>query len=233
MNTLIKDSTKLNTYVTNTLKAYQSAGVRIHIAVISALYHAAATGQNAVINRIMAGLRSNDATAVRQFVRRVSAIVGLEGEEPDGLAAEVIQAAVEAGALLDFKQGEFTIKEGRGHTSAIAKTWAKMCEERFINPDGERDKYILDRNNFTEVKTLGDVDALKNLIRAATAVEEETDTRKLNVSKKVKDFFAKVRDQAEAMQNQYELAASPNTPKPAAKSRRRGGGSAPAGATTH
>lgn len=205
---IIKDKSKLNKYVKDTIAHYQSTGKRVHTAFVSALYHAATTGYVETLNQLFSGLRSNDQTAVKMYVRRASAIVGLNGGDPEGLHTEEIQAAIENGKVLNFAKNEFSIAEGRGHNSKQAKALAELCEKRFINPDGETDKYVLDRNNFSEVRTLGDTDVLKQVLRSLKLPESTGARREVHVSKGTVDFLAKLRDQVETRLQQEELKES-------------------------
>lgn len=200
---IIKDKSKLSSHIANAIKQYQSSGRAIHVSVVSALYHAATTGDPRYLTQIYEGLRSNDQTAVRMYIRRVSAIVGLDGGNPDGLANEVINAAVERGGILTFKEKKFQVIQG--HTSDAAKLTATLCEERFISPDGENDREVLARNNFAEVRTLGDEQVLDNLLKVLKSIDTESETRKVVVSEHVKTLFAKVRSQAESMKQQLSL----------------------------
>lgn len=203
---IITDGAKLNTRINSTLKTYASVGARIHVEFISALWHAATNGNPFYLNRLYAALRSNDQQAAKLFIRRAHAIVGLEGENPDGLSSEVIQAATEKGEVVKLTKGEFTVVSG--HTSPAAQMLAKLCIDRFVSPDGETDKMLLDRNNFAEVKTLGDTQVLENLIKLANQIEAgDTDTRKVSVSGPIKDFLSFIKDKAEVLKGSTTLSA--------------------------
>jgi hypothetical protein len=214
MNEIIKDQAKLKKHIQVTLNDYHSAGRRIHIAVVSAFYHAAAYGDPSMLNFVTNGLRSNDQGAVTLFVRRAAAIVGLDGKDPDGMSRELIQAAVEKGGILGRKGGEFFVT--KGHTSDEAKLTAKFCEARWINPDGKADKFILDRNNFTETSVIGDSDMLKSIIALAKRLDSDSDTRKVTVSPAVAKFFNDMKDKAEVMLGQTSLADEPKVRTPRA-----------------
>jgi hypothetical protein len=232
MSDLIQDQAKLKTFIQKALSDYTSAGRRIHIAVVSAVFHAARTGDPSLLNFAYKGLRSNDQGAVKLFVRRAHAIIGLGGDNPDMKPSEVVQAAIEKGTVLGLKQGDFFIV--KGHTSDEAKTLAKLCETRFINPDGEVDKFILDRNNFTETKIVGDADMLKSIVALAKRLESTSETTKVEVkNNRVRDFIAKMGDQASTMLSQLDLGQPDNVrPKAAAKAARtrvKAGNKAPVG----
>lgn len=201
---IITDGAKLNTRITSTLKTYASVGVRIHVEFISALWHAATHGNPFYLNRLYAALRTNDKQAAKLFIRRAHAIVGLEGENPDGLDHEIVLAAIEKGSVVKAEKEVYSLIEGNMPQRELL---AKLCVERFIDPDGETDKMLLDRNNFAEVKTLGDTQALDQLIKLANQIAEgDTDKRKVAVTDPVKDFLSFIKDKAETMKSQLSLA---------------------------
>lgn len=212
MTKLITDTAKLTAYITSTMKTYKSNGERVHVAFVSALYHAATTGQNALLNRVYSQLRSNDQSAVKLFVRRAHIINGmiLAGANdpakatPEGLETEALVALHLQGQVLDIVKGEFVVTNG--HTSAQAKGLAKLCTDRFAEPDGEIDRLILDRNNFAEVKTLGDAQVLEQLIKLAKSIEGSTETKRVNVSQNIIDMMTGLKDKAETMLGQLTLA---------------------------
>lgn len=219
--TIIKDKSKLSKYVTETLAQYISVGDRVHVAFISSLYHAATTGYVETLNTLIAGLRSNDQTALKMYVRRAAAIVGLGGENPDGKDSEVVIAAVEAGGILGVKTKNgvpsFYILEGRGHNSEPAKALAKLCVSRFIDPKEENgDRKVLERNNFAEVKTLGDMDILKAVAKALNSVNSTSETKKVHVSQQTAAFLEELRGKVEVRMNQLSLAKATQTETPVA-----------------
>lgn len=202
MSAIITDKDKLTAFASRAIAAYSSSGPMIHTAFVSALWHTAQHGNPAILQRIYNALRPNDQNAVRLYLRRVSAIVGLEGEDPDGQATEVVQGAIAAGKMLDIKQGSFVVIQG--HTTKIAKEWAKLCVERLVKPDGETDKMLLDRNSFAEVRTLADTDILKRIVAAATNIES-SGNRKVTVSDATKKLLGKIVDLVEPRLNQLNL----------------------------
>lgn len=211
---IITDSAKLSATVKRALAQYATVGANLHVAAVSALWHVCKHGNPAVLNTIHAGLRSNDQTALKMYIRRAQIINGLGGGVPDGLPASEIQAAHSRGMVLDFRQGQFVVF--RGHTSEEAKSLAKLCEDRFISPDGEVDRMLLERNNFAEVQTLGDVDVLKRIVQVAKVLEGETETRKLAVSDKVKSTIKAWGEQAAIMLKQYEATGTTTAAQPTA-----------------
>lgn len=184
----------MKAFVTEALKTYTNAGTMIHIAVVSGIYHAAKTGDPVHINRVFSGLRSNDQQAVRLYIRRISAICGLDGGDPEGLPAEKVNQAVRDGSVLAYEKGEFRVIVG--HDTDQAKRLAKLCQSRFISPDGKRDRMVLDRNNFAEVKTLGDQEALAAVIKAAEKGLEEGQNTKNEVSEETRKYLETLAHQA-------------------------------------
>lgn len=201
---VVTDGALLNKRINETAKMYLAAGRRIHVDFVSALWYVAAHGNAFYLNRIYALLRTNDKQAAKLYIRRAAAVVGLEGENPDGLPAEVIKAAVEAGSVVKLEKDEFSVVAG--NNTKQAQMLRELCETRFIEPDGKNDFMLLDRNNFAEVKTLGDNEAFKQLAKLVKSLEEgDTDNRKVSVTEPVLKFFQRVRDEMEVLKNQVTL----------------------------
>lgn len=201
---VIRDKTKLADFIDATLNLYHDVGDRLHVAVVSCLWHVATHGNPALLNKLFAGLRVNDQNTVRLYVRRAAIYIGLNGESPNGLEREVIQAAFVAGQVLDMKNKQFFVV--RGHTSPEAKALAALCEGRLINPDGDEDKKVFERNNITEHQTLGDEDVLKNLLRTVDqALKDSTERKTIDVSPAVRKFFEELKTEATAFFNKVTL----------------------------
>lgn len=235
-HTIVKGKAALVTSVAKALASYTEAGVLVHVAAVSTIFHAAKHGDCELLNRLHNGLRPNDQAALKLYVRRAHILLGLieakaikpnEGipSGDDALPSEVIQSAHELGQVLDFKSKEYVIAEvdgeKRGHTSKQAKALAAICEKRFINPDGVIDLPVLTRDNVTEVKTLGDAEALKALLRAVKSIEANSKTRQVSVSDRVAKMFARIKNEAETMANVLSQQSSlDTTPKPAPAQRK-------------
>lgn len=201
---IIQDGDKLSASIGSVLKLYTQTFEKLHIAVVSAIWHACKTGDAVYMNRIYPNLNSNDQQALRSYVRRIHAINGLDGEAPDGLNADLVNAAVLEGSVFGFAKGQFSIVHG--HTSEQAQSMLKLVEERFINPDGKTDKMVFERNNFAEVKLLGDVDLIEALIKKTKEADADTETRKSTVSASTKEFLAGIRDMLTIRKNQLTLS---------------------------
>ena len=204
-NLKIVEASKLSNYITTALKQYTTAGTKIHVAVVSAIHVAATSGNPGLLNRVYHALRSNDQQAVKLYIRRTNTLVGTEGKDFDGWSTEDINEAHANGSVLTFKNGGFAIVEGRGHTSKQAKAMADLCSYRLINPDGKTDRRVLDRNNFTEVKTLTDEDILKAVIRAAST--EDSDRRQIKLTPKVRKMMDDIASRVESTLEQIQSAA--------------------------
>jgi hypothetical protein len=210
---IIKDSKALGNFISSTMKAYAQNGINIHVAVVSAMHHAAVTGDPVYLTRIMNGLRPNDQNALRFFIRRSAIEAGLEllqskyrldQQDADGnpipVPADVISAAYDAGSWLKYtRDSGFSVT--KGHTTDQAKKAATIMESRVGSA-----VLVLQRDNFTESRTLSDTDALKGLIRAAKAIETDSARTNVQVSNTVSKFFAEVRDKAQTMLNLNDLS---------------------------
>lgn len=205
LDAIIQDSGKLSAFIARTLTDYHKIGHALHVAAVSAIWHAAKTGNPVLLNRLYHGLRSNDGTALRAYIRRAAIIVGLNGEVPEGITDQsVIQAAFDAGKFLDFKQQEFIVTNG--HTSDQAKATVTLCEQFLLNPDGKVHKRFMDRNNFAELSTLGDSQVLSQLEATMTRLlDSKSETRKVKLSAKVRTFIEGLRDRIETQKNVVEV----------------------------
>lgn len=199
---IITDKSKLTKHIQSAIKAYNASGRAIHVAVVSALWHAAKHGDPSLFNAVFDALRPNDKQAVQLYVRRAAAVVGLNGKNPDGLPAEKIVGAVEAGAFMSLSKGAWIVTQG--HTSKQAKATATLCEKSLINPDGENFRYVLDRHNMAEIKTLGDTQVLDAVIAISKQLQP-TERRAVNVTDQVRDFVTDFVGKAKAMKDQRTL----------------------------
>jgi hypothetical protein len=208
MFTIETSGKKLAKRIESTLKLYATVKDRLHADAISAIWHAAKHGDPVYLNRLNEGLGSNDQSALKLFIRRAQAIIGFNGANPDGKASDEVIAAVEAGTVLTFKEGQYLIAVKGGHNSDQAQALLFLCEERFINPNPEKgDAKVFDRNNFSEQKLLGSQEVLKALIKLNKEVQAGTnDKRKVNVDPKVAALLAEVAGKAETTLNQLSLA---------------------------
>lgn len=209
---MITDAGKLTSEVTSSLKSYSKVFEKLHVVAISCIWLAGKTGDNRPLNKLYEGLNSNDQQAMRLYVRRANIIVGLNGQHiPEGMPSEKLEQAEKAGQVLSFSKGEFSVSIKDGHNSKEAKLLFKLCEDRFLNPDGENDKMVFIRNNITETKILGDADILGQLIRLGKSLDNTNENRIVKVSSKTADFIRKAADTAAQMKSQFDLAVEKNT----------------------
>lgn len=193
---LIIGASDLKSHIIATLQQYTSNGQAIHQAVVSALYHAAVHGDPSLLNVCYGGLRTNDQQAVKLWIRRAFIVNGLDGGSPEGLAQELIVKACQAGEILSLVKGKFAIVAGPNHPQS--KTLAALCAKRFIKPDGTIDRGVLQRNNFAEVKTLGDVEVLEK-VRSLKKYLKDTDKQKVNLTPATVDFINHIALKADQM----------------------------------
>ena len=192
----IIQANKLKTAITTTLKLYGTVGARVHAVVVAALYHAAKHGDCSHLNRVMHGLRPNDQQALKLYVRRTSIQNGIKGAKIGSLTTLETQQAMDEGGFLMFTKGEYAILHGPN--TPQTKAYAKLCETRFVAPDGKEDKTVLDRNNFAEVKQLGDKEILK-IIKGLAKRVETTDKQTVEISPAVMRLVEDVTKKADAM----------------------------------
>lgn len=208
---IVKDAKSLKAGISTALKTYHSVGAKLHVLAVSSLFHAATYGDASCLNTLFNGLRKNDQTALKLYAKRYMVITGLEGEEPDGLPSETIQAAYDAGKIVTFTKGEFQvckgISDGKAPKSEAAKAFVSILENRCIKPDGETDKMVFDRSSITESKTLGDADVLSAILKAIKASTKENDNRTVNTSAGVTNFVASLQDRVETEIDKLSQAA--------------------------
>lgn len=198
----------LAAYVTTALSEYKSSGEKMHVAIISALHNTATSGDVTLLNRINDELRSNDKQALRLYVRRAAIVTGLvltNGPKTvDVLDTASMEKMLSEGQVIGYSKGKFVCSKNPG--TEAAKTLAKLCSERFINPDGENDKMVFERNNFAEHKTLGDAEVLKSVLKTINeAVNNSSDKKTFTLSAAVRNRLEKIRDMLQVNHNQATL----------------------------
>lgn len=209
LNKLITDGAKLQEFVTSTIKAYGKVQVDLHVAVISAIAAVCRHGNPAELNRIYDALNSNDQTALKLYVRRITVANGLSmaghpKEAIDGIPSEVAAEMLTKGSVIGFSKGAFAVVNG--HTSEQAIRMLDLCEQRFINPDGETDRYVFERNNFAEIKTFGDEETLKRIVKIIKETEGSSDTKVFNLTEGTKKYLTELKDAIGQRLSQLSLA---------------------------
>lgn len=212
---IIRDSKKLNAFIQSTMRMYASSGERIHCAVVSAMFQTAApdSGNPKPLTVIYHGLRSNDQTALKNFIRRVHIAVGLgldhvpEKDEHGNLFPQTyFNQAVTEGAVFDFKDKEFNILPGR------MKQRKALCDlvEKLAEPDEKKGwRKVLDRNNFAELRIFGDEQVFEGIARLVKQ-SEGSERSVSRVSEPVKRMLTQLATQAQQLRESGQLS----TPNP-------------------
>lgn len=198
----------LAAYVTTALAEYKSSGEKMHVAIISALHNTATSGDVTLLNRINDELRSNDKAALRLYIRRASIVTGLVltngPKDVDKLDTASMEKMLSEGGVIGFAKGKFTCSKNPG--TAAAKALATLCATRFINPDGETDKMVFERNNFAEHKTLNDADVLKAVLKPVKeALANTTDNKTYSLSEAVAKKLRQIETMLTVGHNQATL----------------------------
>lgn len=198
----------LAAFVSNAIDKYRSSGEEMHIAIVSAIYNTATSGDVTLLNRINENLRSNDQQALRLYVRRISIANGLVltngPADVEVLDTASMEKMLKEGGIFGYSKGKFTCL--KNPATAAAKSLATLCEKRFVNPDGKRDRFVFERNNFAEHKILGDAEVLKSVLKTINeALNNSTENKTFNLSSAIKDRLTKVRDMLEVNHKQATL----------------------------
>lgn len=158
---------------------YLKMGVTAHVLLCSHLLHAAEHGDPSTLNEFFGILKTNDKTAARLYIGRVTAIVGgWDGIET--VTTEMMSQYKATGAFIEYADKEFHIIPKEAFSDAPANRTAVLgFAAAMLDPDGEVWKDFLDRNNLTEIKSIGDEDVqvkLANLIKEASGDKKNTNT---------------------------------------------------------
>lgn len=198
----------LASYVSSAIEEYKSSGEKMHVAIISALYNTAVSGDVTLLNRINENLRSNDQSALRLYIRRVSIANGLSmtggPAKIEVLDTASMEKMLKTGGILGFSKKKFTCIQNP--STDAAKNFAKLCETRFLNPDGETDKMVFERNNFAEHKTLGDADVLKAVLKPINeALNNSSDNKTFAISEAIQKRLQQIKDMLDINHKQATL----------------------------
>lgn len=206
MTQIIEKVAELKTAIKKTIDAYNENGFDLHVVFVSCLWQAAKHGNTTPLNSFVSGLRTNDATAAKAFIRRSSIINGyvVDGDEStiDGRPAEENNTALAKGSVVTFEKKTWNMIPGWKQNPA-SENMVKLIEARFIAPDGEEDKPFLYRNNFAEHKTLGDVEVIKKILSSMAL--ESSEKKTIDVTPKVKTIIEGMKDQLKQLQSQVSL----------------------------
>lgn len=179
MNTLLKGAA-LDKGIKSFKNAYIRSGTLGHAACVSAIMHAAEHGDPSKLNTIYGFLRTNDKQTLRQYVSRLHAIIGgWNGIET--VAQVLMQDYKSKGALIGYttKDGFIVLTVEDNENALDNRKVALEFADEMLDPDGEKWAMIFERNNFAEIKTLGDEQlqkALDTLIKTAKGEKKNTET---------------------------------------------------------
>lgn len=208
MTQLIEKVALLTKAISTTLNTYNENGNDLHVVFVSCLWQAAKHGNTTPLNEFVSGLRTNDATAAKAYIRRASIINGylVDGDESsiDGRSAEENNQALVKGSVIVLEKKQFNMVPGWKKNPA-SESMSKLIQERLIEPDGEEDKQFLHRNNFSEYKTLGDAEVIKKILSSMAL--ESSEKKTIDISPKVKSIINTMKDQLKQLQSQVSLAA--------------------------
>lgn len=199
----------LATFIAGAIQRYQDSGREMHIASVSALFNNATSGDVTLLNRIYEGLRSNDQAALKLYIRRASILNGLVMSnapvQVDTLDTDTMVEMLELGSVVTFSKNVFTTI--KNPDTDAAKSMAKLCADRFINPLEENgDKMVFERNNFAEHKTLGDADVIKAILKQVNeAVGNSSDKKTYALSEGIKTQLGKIKTMLDVNLKQVNL----------------------------
>lgn len=209
MTKLITVDKTLKAHISKSLRSYRSSYMNLHVGLVSAIAFACLHGRTELMSTIYNGVTSNDRTAIRNYLRRISIIMGLglkDGNIPV-LDAEQINAAAKAGQVFTFSAkdnvGKFGLTKDNGDNR---KALAKLCEDELIDPDLSRG-YIrfMDKNNFDEIKTFGDDEITKAIDALVTKMNEPPENYEIKVSAPVRKALASVAGQLASIKASNEV----------------------------
>lgn len=170
--TIIRDAKKLNAEISAVVKLGATYRTRLHVAMVSAMVHAAEFGQCAPLQRIYDSLTVNDQQAFRgSYIRRVHAALGglnwaeyLDKPVPE----EIRKAAETAGAWLIASQTDgktvFKVKSKSDQAAEARQNFIGLAEQELINPVLANGwARFFDRNNLVEIQVFGNKQVLAGL----------------------------------------------------------------------
>lgn len=218
--TAIRDDSKaLNqavSLVISTGKTYRS---RLKVVALATCWHACKYGQTAPMLRLFNSLVSNDQVAFRSFLRRLHIYVGgvlsgakdpfgLRDENGKPLLKESINILADFGSIFTYAQKDFHVVSVKKDPRATEKRQCAMelLTDKFL-PAGDKDAAFAPffvKNNFAEIRKIGDVEVLEKLKAIArdiglTDKTPNPDRVQITASEQMKTFFTDVFAQAEAL----------------------------------
>lgn len=198
----------LAAFVATAIAGYKKSGEDMHVAIVSAIHNVARSGDVTLLNRIAESLRSNDAGALKLYIRRIGIANGLAmtggPAEIEVLDTQTMEEMLKLGAVIGFSKGRYVCLQNPA--TDAAKNLVKLCEKRFLNPDGETDKMVFERNNFAEHKTLNDADVLKAVLKPINeALGNNADNKTFVLSETIKKRLEQIKNMLEVNHKQATL----------------------------
>lgn len=206
--TIIRDAAALNKAITLAISTGKRYRAQLHTVTVSALLMAVTDGQPDPLNRIFASLTSNDANALRFYIKRIHVFVGYGGYlPPKGADVSEIEEKGSMGAVLGFEKKRFFVLNNSS-APQIAKNKemvAQMCGTILIAGQKPWLPFFVP-NNFQSSRTFGDAEALDALLKVQKTIEDgSTDRVTVTVSDRVKQIIAKALAGLEATREQVDL----------------------------
>lgn len=179
--TVIKDDAALGRNIQTFTTHYSKAHDEAHAIAVNCLYQAAEHGNPSRLNEFYTVLKTNDQEALRNFIRRVSAVIG----GWDGVrlhTTEEMQVFIKRGSFLKFGNGKFTVvRDADVDTAKAAKAKMTKLAKVIINPDGKTWHPFLERSVRAEMRQYG----MDELLRGFEALLRRASGDVANVNSRV------------------------------------------------
>lgn len=215
--TIIRDESELNKLITLTIQTGKKYAERLHVATLSAVVHLLEHGQPGPLNRLYVSMNSNNSAAFKQFLRRLNLYVGMGWEtvekttidDINKLDKDIRNGYIRDGMVIDYEDKTFFVASVKTDPRAKEKRLlgVKFVEQRFLESTKDNKKYApwYDRNNFAEVRYLGDAEVFAQIKRVLSSVEKPGQRVNAAVSGKMKDMLKTFVDNAENLVEQEGL----------------------------
>lgn len=187
-----KAGKKLNELVSKTISSGKAYHKLLDEAAINVVYHAAVFGQCQPMTTLYNSLTSNTQQAFKQFVRRINIYIGIgEPHITDGKSKDELNAAAELGKVFGFADKSFNVVSVKTDAKAKEKrTAAAQLMDLFADANEDpRYTSFFKRNNFQDIRNIGDAQALEQLKRVLANANKESEEGKVKntVSPKMKE----------------------------------------------
>lgn len=191
-----RNAAKLNTLVNATVKGFIKSNEMGHIALISAMVHAAEHGQPAPLNNLIEGLREHELINVVQninaYITRIFTLTDDGGKPVLDATGKLQKSDV---VFLQFAKKKFsTIND----TPDERARFIKLAEEHLINPSNmAKFAPFYKREALREVKEFTDKNVLAQLKSIVAKIHGETQMIDSLVSRKLATLIETVYEEAE------------------------------------